>query len=364
MLSIKRSDQLADTNRLNMWVDPDVCSLFFQPASEPDSAWGVDDFLPLDVLYDKDSGYMDIFAEPPDEFAEQQARLDAAQKELMAVSVGVGAAEGTETDPKQQGGSSSDAKLTKEGEGKEDKEAGAKEDNLEDKSTATDVDVPCDVFLFRNARGEQIYDRLYIEVQMMVFGEVSLKAHPITQAIEQKNASEAELTALADTDLDLIRQATKGGGVSLADLSAQQDNIIATLCPPVTAPSTRIHTADDKGRKLTNAADSKGGTRPGSRDASRPGSALRRGGSSPGSTARPGSRPSSATEGRGHGPSPVSAPMRAVSTIEEKDSVVEEEENGAASLHGEKKAAGEIKAGDAKDTDSSSVTVSATVKYA
>ena len=53
-----------------------------------------------------------------------------------------------------------------------------------------------------------------------------------------------------------------------------------------------------------------------------------------------------------------------MSTIEEKDSVVEEEENGAASLHGEKKAAGEIKAGDAKDTDSSSVTVSATVKYA
>ena len=51
-----------------------------------------------------------------------------------------------------------------------------------------------------------------------------------------------------------------------------------------------------------------------------------------------------------------------MSTIEEKDSVVEEEENDAASLHGEKKAVGEIKAEDAKDTDSSSITLSATVQ--
>ena len=33
--------------------------------------------------------------------------------------------------------------------------------------------------------------------------------------------------------MDLIREATKGGGVSLEWIEQQQDNILLTLCPPI-----------------------------------------------------------------------------------------------------------------------------------
>jgi len=335
-LSIKRSDQATDSNRLNMWIDPDVCSLLFQPRGTEDSAWGVDDFLPLQALYSKELGYMDIFANIPEEFAKQSA-------------VGTGVAEGKRFVGERSASATATATAAAEddraaakheGEGKSNEE---KDRLSEEKVTAMDINVPCDVFRFRNARGEPIYDRLYVEVQMMVYGEVSLKAHPITQAIEKKNASEAELIALADLDLDLIRQGTKGGGVSLAELSAQQDNILAMLCLP--------RTADDKGREIALAADREPAAGPGRHETSRLGS-------------RTDSRPGSAIDcGSSPGLRPAGAKARAVTTIEEKSGVVDDaaEKEGnvqSASLRTQKNSTGTGKTG------SGSVTVTATVKYA
>ena len=220
-LAIKRSDALEDEQRLNMWVDPDVDSLYFQPNGHEDSSWGVDDFIPLDELYSTELGYLDIFGKYDDDFAAPEELLEEKLEESSSM---------TSTQEKEQG----------EG----------KEDGKENTEAKHSVDIQCDVFIFRNARGERVFDRLYIEVQMMVYGEVSLKAHPLTQAIEQKNASNEDLIVLADKDLDLIRQATKGGGPSLAELSALQDNILSTLCP---SPPEK------EGRKPVSANFDKGG---------------------------------------------------------------------------------------------------------
>ncbi len=212
-LAIKRSDRSDDANRLNMWVDPDLCALIFQPEGHEDSAWGVDDFLPLPSLYSKELGYMDIFADVEPAFNKKTNNSNALYGEVTPTDDNAGAAAHAKLD-------NSAAQSTRTAH-----QGDNKAHNLE-------VDVPCEVLLFRNSKGEIIYDRLYVEVQMMRYGEVSWKAHPITQAIEQKNASEAELIQLADMDLDLIRQATKGGGPTLAQLSLQQDNILTKLCPP------------------------------------------------------------------------------------------------------------------------------------
>ena len=81
----------------------------------------------------------------------------------------------------------------------------------------------------------------------MVFGEVSLKAHPLTQAIEGKTPSDEELIAIADTDLNLIRQATSGGGPSLEMMSEMQDHILLTLLPsPLKEGNMHMHTAGEK----------------------------------------------------------------------------------------------------------------------
>jgi len=339
-LSIKRSDQVNDSRRLNMWVDPDVCSLVFQPWGTEDSAWGVVDFLPLQSLYSPGLGYMDLFADIPEEL------LPGNRKQKKPTAAGV--AEGKDMYSGGEGTSSgapgdavvaavaADANGRELGEAKEQRND-SKGNTSEGKDAAPVIKVPCDVFVFRNARGEPIYDRLFIEVQMMVYGEVSLKAHPITQAIEKKNASEAELIALADLDLDLIRQAAKGGGGSLAQLSAQQDNILAKLCPPAAATAAAPRTADDKGRKNTIADSAT--ARPGSREASRPGSR-------PGSSSK-GSRPSSAT---GRGSRPISAKVHAVNTIEEKDSIADGEDSI-------------VLTSSRAEKNRSSIVVSTTVKY-
>lgn len=89
----------------------------------------------------------------------------------------------------------------------------------------------------------------------MVFGEVSLKAHPLTQAIEGKTPSDEELIAIADTDLNLIRQATSGGGPSLEMMSEMQDHILLTLLPsPLKEGNMHMHTAGEKDAGATAAA--------------------------------------------------------------------------------------------------------------
>jgi hypothetical protein len=197
-LAIRRSDSIDNEQRLNMWVDPDIDSLHFQPYGHEDSAWGVDDFIPLRDLYTPELGYMDIFSSYETDSPSGNEEKDSVESNLRANKTN-----------EPQLSAESKAEVRPE----------------------SSVDIQCEVFVFRNANGDRLFDRLYIEVQMMVFGEVSLKAHPLTQAIEQKNASEEQLIELADKDLDLIRQATKGGGPSLSELSALQDTIISKLCP-------------------------------------------------------------------------------------------------------------------------------------
>ena len=59
-ISLKRSEDPDDDLRLQMWVEPELDKLMFRQFGHPDSCWGVDDLLPLDVLYDPQWRYMDL----------------------------------------------------------------------------------------------------------------------------------------------------------------------------------------------------------------------------------------------------------------------------------------------------------------
>jgi hypothetical protein len=233
---IKRSMDSTDEHRLNMWVDPDIDKLYFQPIGHEDSAWGVDDFLPLADLHREELGYMDFFP------------LDPEPAENI--------------EEEEEGGKGDDGNITQAVDSSEET-AATKDNHSNDKDNVTvitsqtqpSVEVPVEFYVFKNSKGERIFDRLYIEVQMMVFGEVSLKAHPFTQAIEKNNATEEQLISIADTDLHMIKQATKGGGPSLELLEQQQDHIIALLLP--TAAAAMTTTTDGAISKDINGGDAK-----------------------------------------------------------------------------------------------------------
>jgi len=262
--SIKRTAKPhpADEQRLNFWVDPDIDRLYFQPEGTEDSAWGVDDFIPLAELRSGrtesggNSTYMDFYPDDPEPEAEAEAEAE-------------GEVEGA--------GREGDGKLAAVSGSKADKadkvadaDADADADAASVASAQPSVDVPVEFYIFRNAAGERIFDRLYMEVGMMVFGEVSLKAHPLTQAIEGKTPTDEELIAIADTDLNLIKEATKGGGPSLEMVSQIQDTIILTLCPPSSAAEEKNEDkdkvkdkdkADTKRHRPGSSSSSKGGPR-------------------------------------------------------------------------------------------------------
>lgn len=59
-ISLKRSASPVDELRLQMWVEPETDKLLFRKYGHPDSCWGVDDYVPLQELYDPQWRYMDL----------------------------------------------------------------------------------------------------------------------------------------------------------------------------------------------------------------------------------------------------------------------------------------------------------------
>jgi hypothetical protein len=229
-LSIKRSNRDDDDYRINFWVDPDIDNLYFQPNGTQDDSWGVDDFIPLNDLWKESNGYMDIYPDDPEPEPEPEPERELEQEQEQD--------QNQDHDQDKRNGDENVFTATKDKDNEEDKKTAKKtKSKLDDSSVAISVqpsvEVPVEFYMMKNSKGERVYDRIFIEVQMMVYGEVSLKAHPFTQAIEGKNATDEELIKIADADLDLIREATKGGGVSLEWIEQQQDNILLTLCPPI-----------------------------------------------------------------------------------------------------------------------------------
>jgi len=79
----------------------------------------------------------------------------------------------------------------------------------------------------------------------------------LKQAIEQKNATEDQLVALAEEDLALIKTATKGGGMTLDQLSHRQDLILSQARPD--SPIGGINTNTTNTNIMASSANMEGG---------------------------------------------------------------------------------------------------------